>query len=169
MNCLRGQLPALFLLGGALLLFGAFHGMPVVSSAHTTISPSGTAEIWESQRGYTIWESVISMMSNPGTLDIKDGIVCGALFAATMITVASPFLTVFLVKSRLLWWMFLVFSCIGVLGISVMFLVLLVTDPWDPETTRIGPGMAALIVFPLLHFAGILLVRRTRTEAGGGA
>ncbi|MCU0794754.1 MAG: hypothetical protein MUF31_02355 [Akkermansiaceae bacterium] len=153
MNLWRKNLGAAVLLGMALIAFGVFHGAPVVWQ-------SNGGDEWEAVRGNTVWESLIDSIKDPDDFEIEEGIVFGSLFLAVAVILSSPFLVSFLVRSRWMWWVYLVSSILILLGITGMFIFLAVTDSMDDELQKWGWGFGLWLAFPALHFLGMLSLKR---------
>lgn len=133
------QKVALALLIAALLLFAAFHFLPV-----------GT----NSDDGGDVWRGLWRLLQRPQRLwGMPDSVVMITSFLTfTLLIVASPFLTNVWMKSRLARGLVTTFSGLAAAGFWVMYFL-------RGEYRDLGVGGWCLLISTVVNFAGLLLVR----------
>jgi hypothetical protein len=137
------------LLVAALVFFAAFHLLPG----------------FDEQAGWRIWPNLGGLLSrlmkSPDSLLLgPTGAVAIASFLTfSLLIVASPFLTNVWRKSRLAWWIVVIFSGVTSAG----FLVSILTQ--NP-ISELDTGAWCLLISPGLNFIGLLLARGKSPDAG---
>ncbi|WP_353415565.1 hypothetical protein [Haloferula helveola] len=76
------------------------------------------------------------------------------------VVLGSPFLVRQLSVSRVLWWSLLVASALVILGLTGVLGWMFVVDPSYGEFFRFRIGIVFVLTYPLVHFAGVLCVRK---------
>ena len=141
----------------ALIALGAFHVTPWSKEAP--------------DQGYHVWIEFRDMVqardfSNPWE---SIGLFMFPCFA--LLALVSPFLVGFLRRSRLAWWMLVLFS--GICLISIGAFMFVITQPAPGEPDQRGTGFFCLAGAMVLNFIGMLFVRRdgriaAQPDAGTG-
>lgn len=139
---------------GALAGFALFHMLPVFSHGHYGGS--------ETQYGWMIWENWWDEVRHLDRIifDPRQAMAWAAVHALAAMLLASPWLVRTLSVHRLTWWLMALMSAATVVGLTGLVGYEIVTDPPDPATERLGIGMYLLLAIPVLHFTGVLFVRR---------
>jgi hypothetical protein len=137
------------LLVAALVFFAAFHLLPG----------------FDEQAGWRVWpnlgEILIMLLKSPDSILLEpDGAVAIASFlTVSLLIVASPFLTNVWRKSRLAWWIVVIFSGLTSAGFSAVILM-------ENSISELESGAWCLLISPGLNFIGLLLVRGKSPEPG---
>jgi len=130
------QILSKVLLFAALIAFGAFHFLPQAGET--------------GERGWNVWGYFWELLLNPeGVDDALQGVILAAFLTTSVLIVASPFLGVVWLRSKLAWWICMVFSGIAA-GSFWIGIVIYGTDDF-------GPGDWCLMAAPTLNFLGLLL------------
>jgi len=145
----------------AVVALGLFQ---VLAVSYSWVGPGGEDE-WEAYRGCQVWVDLVGVLKHPMHLDVIDWVVHAALVAGVLLVIGSPFLIGVLSGSRVMWWMAVVSSGVAMCGLLGCLIYLIAGNPPD-EHWRYGPGMGALLAYPVLNFIGLLWVRRRVDEAG---
>lgn len=117
---------------------------------------------WESGmgsgiHGWVIWPALWSMAQAPDFSDTIESIGLIMFPSFVVLAVCSPFLIGVLRKSRLAWWLLVLFS--GTCLISVgLFAISESSLPDNPD--QLGPGFFCLANALAMNFLGMLFVRR---------
>ena len=127
------------LLIAALVLFVAFHFLKGFGSRYV---------------GWHVWYEISNAIWRPKDLfeQPKTAVIISSFLTFSLLILASPFLGCVWVKSRLAWWMAVIFSSLTVTGFWVLMFA---RNP----TSTIQSGGWCLLIAPLLNFAGLVLAR----------
>lgn len=157
MKARKSDLLAGALLIAAAVLFLLFQALPIssrkVSDNH-----------WLAEHGYVVWSEMGEMLSRPGRLDMESGLITAGILMGTALAMASPFLIGILSRSRLLWWVAVLASALVFCGVTGVVGWNLMDSFHDPTVFRWKSGMACLVLWPLLHFVGVLCIRKREPE-----
>jgi hypothetical protein len=125
----------------ALLLFVAFHFL------------------WgfgNDEPGWHSWIDVGQAFRNPSEFldDPNRAVAIVSFLTFSLLILASPFLTPVWTKSRLGWWIAVVFSALAAGAFWVMIFT-------RGSHQSLGPGGFCLVMAPMLNVAGLLLARKS--------
>jgi len=136
---------ALPVLAAGVLSFAIFHFLP--GFGH--------------RAGWKIWEELGGVLHSPQLLREPGLLATVACFImATVLLVVSPFMMRVLRKSRLAWWLATTMSALS--SIVLLLLVLVRSG-----AANVGVGGWFLLAAPLFNFAGLLMIRSSRSAAPG--
>ncbi|MEP4076382.1 hypothetical protein [Haloferula sp.] len=163
MKARKSDLVALGFLIAALVVFGLYQGL-VEYRVEDPFADDG--QQWTETRGYEVWMAIYESHQS-GYLDHFFRFLIAGLGISVVVTVLGPFLVTILSRSRPLWWLMVACSGLAIVGLDGGVL-------WTHLESGIlvdggfeyGPGFYCLLVFPLLNFIGLLLIRK-RTEGAG--
>lgn len=141
----RMNLIALAFLITALIAFVVFHF--TVFIRHLELEPLF---------GWQIWPEVWGGFSRPNFNDPAELIACTAFCTSAMLITISPWILPFLRNSRLAWWLLILMSGAVLIGLSGT----LVANYFPHQSKKLGTGFYCLIAAQVLHFAGLLFIRR---------
>lgn len=103
------------------------------------------------QRGWNIWIDIVRAVQRPELFrDTTDLITIASLLILLPLVMASPFLVLVYLKSRLAWWLATLAAGVSTYHLAVNFNI---------EVNRIGLGGWCLLAAPALNFAGLLSLR----------
>ena len=141
---------AFALVSGALLLLIVFHLTPA----------------FEYRIGWEVWVEVASLLSDPGLMvrDTEAMVVIPGLVTATLLLAGTPWLVPLLGKSRVLWWIMVLLSvatCVCLSG------YLILEEIRYPGTIEWNTGSRCLLLAPIAHFAGLLMIRGEKKPTSG--
>ena len=156
----RKNLAAMILLVVAAVMFITLHFVPWVS--HYEYSNEWVdyyfTEVW----GY-LWDFLTGMIGEIASGGFDEGpadlLVFAGIFLAAVLLIASPFVAGFAGRSRLMWWGLISLSGLLVISLTCVAGWIILTDV--DESTRIGPGAWMFLSMPVVHFIGVLCIRRT--------
>lgn len=136
-----------------------FHVLPVVSSRW-----GGS---WEHYRGWVIWEQWWEGVKGFDELDFDwpDAPIWAALHLAALMYLVSPFVIRLLASNRIVWWLFVVMSSMALVGITGILQAEIWND-FEPGYETIRSGFWLLMASPVIHFTGVLFVRKRREGSG---
>lgn len=135
----------LCLLIAAVLMLAAFHLLPAFESPH----------------GWLVWEEVVDFFRFPSDPWGDPVSLIGILSFVSLCcwVVAAPFLSFVARRSRLTWWLMVLFSGLLAVGLCSV-LVFGVRDSF--EEIPWNPGSLCLFYAPVINLMGVLLIRRER-------
>lgn len=153
---------ALGLFSVAWLSLVVFHFVPVTSRIGTAYSPA-TSTIY----GWELWGDWWHGIVHLDRLDFSwpNAPIWAALHLVLLVLLSSPFLIGILRSNRLIWWLFAVMSAMAVIGITgVLGWVVFTLSEYDRELTRFEVGFWMLMAAPVVHFVGVMFVRRRHLD-----
>lgn len=144
-----------------LVAMALFHVLPV--SSHRWGGGTG----WQHYYGWEIWDEWWDGVKDFDEVNFKwpDAPIWAALHLAFLMFLASPFVIRILGSNRLIWWLFSVMSLMTMMGLTLVLGWVVLRD-FDVANERIGAGFWLLMASPVLHFIGVLFVRRRRVGSG---
>ena len=107
--------------------------------------------------GWRIWPALWSMAQAPDFSDTIESIGLIMFPSFVVLAVCSPFLIGVLRKSRLAWWLLVLFSGICLISVG-LFAISESSLPDNPD--QLGPGFFCLAGALTMNFFGMLFVRR---------
>lgn len=129
------------MLATALAAYGVFHFLPATKS-----DPE--------ENGWKLWVELWDVIRNPESLgEPLTAVGVSSFLTFSVLIAAAPFLGIIWRKSRIAWWMAVIFS--GLAAGGFWFMVLVNHSP-DEELLA---GAWSLMAAPVLNCAGLLLAR----------
>ncbi len=148
----RMNLIALALLITALIAFGAFHFLPVMSETEFDRMGADPNEI---NAGWSIWQEIGNFLEAPDIHDSSAMIGVSTFLTFVVLILACPFLIPLFRRSRLVWWVATIASGLVLTGLGGL-LVITNLGPGDHP----GPAIFSLLASLALNFLGLLFIRR---------
>lgn len=146
-------------LGCFAVALGLFTVLHLVPFSYLSSSFDSDAR-WEPTFGYEIWIEIIPQLIDfAGAFD-TEYVTSVTWVLASVLVVASVFLIRVIAANRALWWLTALTSGATVVGLTFIVGWLLLVERPDLTYWRAGPGVACLLVFPVVHFVGVLFIRR---------
>ncbi|MEK7952366.1 hypothetical protein [Luteolibacter soli] len=153
----------------ALLLFGVFQFRTAGSTISLTFTPftvasysrDGSANNVEVRpfKGYEIWQEMLNRFSKRRPRPLGESVVASCLATGTLLVIASPFLLGVFGRSRILWWLVFAISVLVAAGITGSVSWCRLFDEASPIPWNNPTGLTPLLLFPLSHLCGMLLIR----------
>lgn len=146
----------------ALAGFAAFHAMPIYSHRWH----SGISGEWQTDYGWMIWEEWWEGATHLDQIefDMPGTIAWAAVHAMVGMVIASPWLVRLLSVHRVLWWLAALMSGATMVGLTGLIGHEFLTNPGDGVNERWHLGFVVLLLVPVMHFLGMMFVRRRPFE-----
>lgn len=114
-------------------------------------------------KGYEIWQAMFERFSKPRPIPLGESVVASCLATSTLLVIAGPFLLGSLARSRLLWRLVFAISVLVAVGVTGLVIWCRLIDeacpiPWNNPT-----ALTPLLLFPLLHLCGMILIRPAKS------
>ena len=144
----------------ALMLFVVMNAVPFSESVYFAPPVDEIHALY----GWEIWPEVIPDLVDLDNMSLESKGPSFAWVLGAGMVVASPFLVRPLSMNRVIWWCMMLASGLIVLGLTGVLGWMLITDPFDPTAFRPRAGLFILLTYPVVHFLGVLCVRRRMPE-----
>jgi hypothetical protein len=112
--------------------------------------------------GYEIWVEIFEELTDFGSFDALGVMISVALISGSLLVLCSPFLVNVVSGNRVIWWFVVSMSGLVLVSLTGYFSWMLLMDPPDADDWRPGPGLFMMMIFPVMHFSGILCILRRR-------
>jgi hypothetical protein len=136
------------LLTSALALFVAFHFLPMEAEFRIP--------------GWRIWPDLVAILLHPNRAGNEPlvWIAIASFLNFSLLITASPFLGQVWRKSRIAWWLAVIFSGLSAIGIWAFYLT-------SPTNAPLLLGFGFILIAPILNFIGLLLARGGKPNISG--